>query len=132
MMMTFSSCAVPAEAQIATTSSPSVEVIISSGIPYYIDNAIVYWYYQGSYWYPYYSNGHRYLRPYVRPMRHHHVARPHHHNPNIGPHHPHHPRPSMSSRPSHRPSPQMRPHSPQNRPHGGHFGGHGGHFGGRR
>ena len=118
MMMTFTSCAVPVEAQVEAPC-PSVEVILSNGVPYYMDNAIVYWSYGGSYWYPYYRNGHRYFRQYAHPLRHHHLARPHYRHHSVAPHH-------------QRPIVRHRPHGHHQRPHVGPPGGHRGNFGGRR
>ena len=122
------SCITPAEAQVIVGSSPSVEVIISDGVPYIVDNTVIYWYYGDRYWYPYYVNGHRHLRPYAVPHRHHpyaHRIPPHHSRPIAPPHHHGH-----YSRPV--PPPHHTHVGPHSAPHRGTPGGHRGHFGGRR
>jgi len=129
LMMAFSleSCITPAEAQVTVGSYPSVEVVISDGIPYIVDNTVIYWYYGDRYWYPYYIDGHRYLRPYAVPHRHHpyaHRIPPHHHRPVAPPHHRHYNRPV---------APPHHAHAGHHAgPHRGSPGGHRGHFGGRR
>ena len=128
MTLSLSSCVTPVEAQATIGTYPSVEVIVSDGVPYYIDNTIVYWTYGGRYWYPYYHNGCRGFRPYARPFRHHFHAVPYHHR-----HH-------YIVVPNRRPTYHMRSSTHfQNRSGFGQYrhhmspsGGHRGHFGGRR
>ena len=73
-----------------------IEIVIRYGTPYYYDNTLVYYYYDGYYFYPYTYNNtwrfHRYARP-LPPPRHHthpYTARPprfphgNHHHGHIG------------------------------------------------
>lgn len=58
-----SSCAVTLDETI-----PSTEVIIKYGTPYYYDNTLTYYHYNGWYYYPYYRNRTMYYHRYDRPI----------------------------------------------------------------
>lgn len=127
LMIAFSleSCVTPATAQVEVGGYPSTEIIITNGYPYIIDNTVIYWYYGNRYWYPYYVNGHRHLRPYAVPHRHHPYAHRHfpHHRPGYAPHH----RPP--GRPGHFRPAHRNQHISYHRGNPVH---NRGHFGGRR
>ena len=107
-------------------------VIIRYGHPYYYEGSLLYYVYNGLYYYPFYYNNywyvrayrrpfnHLYYRPYFRPHRYDYKFAPGHHRgfdrPNITPR-PNRPgmRPSQPSRPSVKPMPDrpgMRPSQP--------------------
>jgi len=117
-MLSFTSCAVPAEAQVVVSNGVTTEVIVAEGIPFIVDGVISYYFWRDRYWYPYWHNGYRRFIPYDRPsphMHHHMPPRPHH-PPMMDHHHPHHGgHAGMHPRP-----PRPNPGSPR------------GHFGGRR
>lgn len=58
-------------------ATPSVSVILSSGIPYYYNSRILYYDYNGWYYYPYYLDGSLMFHRYRKPFRRHDYYRPH-------------------------------------------------------
>ena len=82
-MLTFSvmSCVTETYAQVQATdemydytdnsvSDAHLQVVITYGTPYIIDDIIYYYFYNGRYYYPYYYNSYFYLRVYTHPLRH--------------------------------------------------------------
>ena len=130
MCMLCTSCVTSTYAETSVCDE-DVQIVIRYGTPYYYGNTLVYYIYDGYYFYPYRYNNvwrfHRYSRP-LPPPRHHYRRPPHPHNNwhhNNGHRHfgnySHHPRNNGMSRPS-RPSYNHRPMRSSTRPH----------FGGRR
>ena len=86
----FSSCAITTDETL-----PTVDVVVRYGTPYYYDNTLTYYRYNGWYYYPYYRGRIMYYHRYDRPVR------PRVGRPMIIPGHP--------RRPSHTPVPSPRP-----------------------
>ena len=84
-----SSCAVTLDETL-----PSTDVVIRYGTPYYYDNNLTYYHYNGWYYYPYYRDRILYYHRYQRPIP------PRAGRPRISPGHP--------RRPSHTPIPSPR------------------------
>lgn len=122
----------------------TVDVIISSGTPYYYSGEIYCYFYNGLYYYPYMYNDILYMRPYSKPFYpgyRPHFGKPyrgdiyrHHHPRRHGPAHS--PRPHFDNRSYHH---MNRPHNRPNtgnfhhsKPMNNHNDGHRGHLGGRR
>ena len=160
MMFSFSSCVgytyattqddiyVETEADVVH-SNVDFNIVIRYGTPYYYEGNLLYYLYEGLYYYPFYYDNywyvrayrrpfaHLYHRPYFRPHRYDYRFRPDHH-PGFGrdghinrPHHPDaRPGHGPGNRPNHRPDarpgnrpnhrPDARPgNRPGNRPNGG-------------
>lgn len=65
--LTLTSC-VGAAAMVDETGV-SVDILVAEGVPYYdLDNVLLYYYWNGRYWYRYWYHNTWYYRPYVRPM----------------------------------------------------------------
>lgn len=63
LVFILSSCAVTLDETI-----PSTDVIIRYGTPYYYDNTLTYYHYNGWYYYPYYRDRIMYYHRYQRPI----------------------------------------------------------------
>ena len=83
VMLSFSvmSCVTESYAQVQSTdemydytenavSDAQLQLVITYGTPYIIDDIIYYYLYNGRYYYPYYYNSYFYLRVYTHPLRH--------------------------------------------------------------
>ena len=83
LMLSFSltSCITESYAQVQPTdemydyaenavSDAHLQLVITYGTPYIIDDIIYYYIYNGRYYYPYYYNSYFYLRVYTHPLRH--------------------------------------------------------------
>jgi len=90
LIFLLSSCAVTLDETL-----PTAEVVVRYGTPYYYDNVLTYYRYNGWYYYPYYRGRTLYYHRYDRPVR-----------PRVGP-----PRfnQAPSRRPGHIPMPNYRP-----------------------
>ena len=141
MSLSLTSCVAAYGAVDSTTGDVDYEIVITNGQPYYYNGAIVYYLYNGWYYYPYWYDNRPYLRPYHRPFayghrlppmrpRHGDIGRGHHHHPGTGAHHPRPHRPGGVG--WHRPhnpgvgSGGHRPHNPGvggSRPHSPRVGG---------
>ena len=86
----FSSCAITTDETL-----PTVDVVVRYGTPYYYDNILTYYRYNGWYYYPYYRGRTMYYHRFDRPVR------PRVGRPMIIPGH--------HRRPSHTPVPSPRP-----------------------
>ena len=82
VMLSFSvmSCVSESYAQVQSTdemydytenavSDAQLQLVITYGTPYIIDDIIYYYLYNGRYYYPYYYNSYFYLRVYTHPLR---------------------------------------------------------------
>lgn len=63
LALLFGSCAVTLDETL-----PSTEVVIKYGTPYYYDNNLTYYHYNGWYYYPYYRDRVLYYHRYERPI----------------------------------------------------------------
>lgn len=65
--LTLTSCV--GAAAMVDESGVSVDILVTEGVPYYdLDNVLLYYYWNGRYWYRYWYHNTWYYRPYVRPM----------------------------------------------------------------
>lgn len=71
-LITFTSCMSYAYAQsdeiYASEEENNITVVIKYGTPYYLDGTLLYYLYDGWYYYPYYYNNYWYYYRYVRPL----------------------------------------------------------------
>lgn len=88
LVFIFSSCTVTTDETL-----PTVDVVVRYGTPYYYDNTLTYYRYNGWYYYPYYRGRTMYYHRFDRPVR-----------PRVGP-----PRFNYRHRPGHTPIPNPRP-----------------------
>ena len=58
------------EYQYEPVSDHDLQLVITYGSPYIVDNVIYYYFYNGRYYYPHYYNSYFYLRVYNHPLRH--------------------------------------------------------------
>ena len=141
ILFSMSSCVTPAYSQdvVITSDSEDVDVslVIRYGTPYYYNGSLLYYMYDGFYYYPYLRNYryyyYRYSRPLPPPMVVRHFEPRHHDRPHVGNH---------GRNPQVRSSTFGRHHQPRghsnfggnrgnfNRGGGGNYGNR--HFGGRR
>ena len=136
MVITCNSCSTYASASdsiydeveiVEGEQSVTINIITTYGIPYYVDDVLIYYYYNDLYYYPFYYDNYLYYRAFYRPLRwghRYHFGRPHYgdigHRPGwINP---------GTQRPI-RPHHGGKPHKPHDG-HGGKPGGPGGHNGG--
>ena len=131
------------DSQYEVRSNVGFDVIIRYGTPYYYRGNILYYSYNGLYYYPYWYNDYWYIKVYSKPINHFRFRpnpydyrfrpgiyrgygrphyRPNNHRPNNG---------HMNRPPYNRPHNGHMNRPPYNRPNGGSHGNHG-HFGGRR
>lgn len=81
MMIMLSLSLTSCETTYAATCDPvatevvDYSVVVRFGTPYYYEGAIIYYLYNNLYYYPFWYNGHHYMRPYPRPFAH--GMRPH-------------------------------------------------------
>ena len=79
--LSFTSCITEAYAETSLYDD-DIEIVIRYGTPYYEGSTLIYYYYDGFYFYPYrYNNAwrfHRYSRPLPPPRHHSAQPRPHH------------------------------------------------------
>lgn len=73
MCLSFTSCAVVAEAQVddvyVTSNGVDVDIVIRYGTPYYnAEGLLLYYIYRDLYYYPYYHGSRWYFRSYTRPI----------------------------------------------------------------
>lgn len=117
MAMSLTSCVTP---DAVVCDEPTADVVIRYGTPYYYNGTIVYYIYDGYYYYPHYNGTRWYYYKDTRPVRHH-----RHGWVNPGTRRPHKP---------HGNPPHDRPGTvkPNHGGHGGHSGGHVGRPSGNR
>ena len=131
----------PYDYQYSYNNDVDMNIVIRMGTPYYFENSIIYYLYNGWYYYPYFYNGHYYYYRYRTPFpmrpgyrfipRHHERPYAHHggrfgHKPSHHPQHGHHTTPHRHDNgQQHRMNTQPRPviphtqgTTPQHRPQG--------------
>ena len=134
-LFSLNSCVTSAYAEDVIITGDDISVVVRMGTPYYFEGALLYYLYNGRYYYPHYNNGRWYYYRYSRPLP------PPRHGGHFTPNHRPHPstsihrnrpmerRPDVMSPQRRNSSPQMRQTTPRMPRQGGQ---RSQHFGGRR
>lgn len=67
-LVSFNSCVTEAYAQDVEVSTDDFSIVVRYGTPYYYDGSILYYMYNGWYYYPYVLNNRYYYHRYSRPL----------------------------------------------------------------